>query len=293
MASLKPLWLSVGNLCDRLRQARTLYLGIDFDGTLTPIAEHPSAVNLSPRAHEVLERLSKREGVRLAILSGRTLDDLKDKIQLKNVFYVGSTGLETEDESGRRESNLGPNQGIPNELVQELENWCLRFPGSWLESKHNSCALHYRSVAPSLQPAFGAGVRRRIRPFASQATLVHGKAVFEVMPAGGGDKAAALAKWIPQDANNATVMYFGDDTHDEPVHGMVRQRGGFAVAIGRIVSQAEYVLPTPGDVVWFLEWLDREWPMCETTREAAPATTTATTTQTAAAPAEQLAPTVA
>src|SRR5205085_3683169 len=188
-------------------------------------------------------------------------DDLKEKVQLKNVFLVGSTGLETEDENGRRESNLGPNQGIPNELVQELENWCLRFPGSWLESKHNSCALHYRSVAASLQPAFGAGVRRRIRPYASQATLVHGKAVFEVMPAGGGDKAAALARWIPQDATNATTMYFGDDTHDEPVHGMVRQRGGFAVAIGRIVSQAEYVLPTPGDVVWFLEWLDREWPM--------------------------------
>ena len=58
----------------------------------------------------------------------------------------------------------------------------------------------------------------------------------------------------------------------------------------RIVSQAEYVLPTPGDVVWFLEWLDREWPMSETTREAAPATTT-TAARPAAAPVEQLAPT--
>jgi trehalose 6-phosphate phosphatase len=278
MASLKPLWLSVGALCDRLRTSDSLYLGLDFDGTLTPISDHPSAVNLSTRAREVLDRLAQRDGVHMAILSGRPLDDLQEKTTLKGVFLAGSSGLETQDENGRREIHVSPEQSIPIDLVQELENWCLRFPGSWLENKTSSCALHYRAVAPSLQPAFGAGVRRRIRPYQGQATLVHGKCVFEVMPAIGWDKAAALGRWVDRAAPNATMLYFGDDTHDEPVHELVRQRGGFAVAIGRIVSQAEYVLPTPDDVVWFLEWLDREWPMVAEPRpvaEAAPARTTA------------------
>lgn len=274
MASLKPLWLSVGTLCDRLRSTDSLYLGLDFDGTLTPIVDHPSAVALSGRAREVLERLAGRDGVRMAVLSGRPLDDLQEKTAIKGVFLAGSSGLETQDENGRREIHVSPEQSIPIDLIQELENWCLRFPGSWLENKTSSCALHYRAVAPSLQPAFGAGVRRRIRPYQGQATLVHGKCVFEVMPAIGWDKAAALGRWLDKAPQGATVLYFGDDTHDEPVHQLVRQRGGFAVAIGRIVSQAEYVLPTPGDVVWFLEWLDREWPMAgdkHVTREAAPA----------------------
>lgn len=274
MASLKPLWLSVGTLCDRLRSTDSLYLGLDFDGTLTPIVDHPSAVSLSARAREVLERLAGRDGVRMAVLSGRPLDDLQEKTAIKGVFLAGSSGLETQDENGRREIHVSPEQSIPIDLIQELENWCLRFPGSWLENKTSSCALHYRAVAPSLQPAFGAGVRRRIRPYQGQATLVHGKCVFEVMPAVGWDKAAALGRWLEKAPQGATVLYFGDDTHDEPVHQLVRQRGGFAVAIGRIVSQAEYVLPTPGDVVWFLEWLDREWPMAgekSTAREAAPA----------------------
>jgi trehalose-phosphatase len=267
MASLKPLWLSVGTLCERLRNSESLYLGLDFDGTLTPIVDHPSAAVLSPRSREVLERLSSREGVQMAVMSGRNLDDLQEKVGLNGVFLAGSSGLETQDEKGRREIHVNPDQAIPMELVQELENWCLRFPGSWLENKTSSCALHYRAVAPSLQPAFGAGVRRRIRPYQTQATLVHGKCVFEVMPAVGWDKAAALGRWLDSAPANATVLYFGDDTHDEPVHTMVRSKGGFAVAIGRIVSQAEYVLPTPGDVVWFLEWLDREWPMCAEPRE--------------------------
>lgn len=274
MASLKPLWLSVGTLCDRLRSTDSLYLGLDFDGTLTPIVDHPSAATLSARAREVLERLARREGVQMAILSGRPLDDLQEKSGIKGVFLGGSSGLETQDENGRREIHVTPDQSIPIDLIQELENWCLRFPGSWLENKTSSCALHYRAVAPSLQPAFGAGVRRRIRPYQGQATLVHGKCVFEVMPAVGWDKAAALGRWLDKAPANATMLYFGDDTHDEPVHQLVRQRGGFAVAIGRIVSQAEYVLPTPGDVVWFLEWLDREWPMAtdkRETREQAPA----------------------
>jgi hypothetical protein len=40
---------------------------------------------------------------------------------------------------------------------------------------------------------------------------------------------------------------------------MIRERGGIAVAVGRTVSRAEYVLPNPNEVQWFLEWLDREW----------------------------------
>mgnify|MGYP001568825946 FL=1 len=259
MASLRPLWLSVGSLCDRLRRSESLVVGLGFDGTLTPIADHPNAAALSPRAREVLVRLSRRDGARLALVSGRTLDDLRAKAGLDGVFYAGSSGLETLDEDGRREVHVGPDQSVPVELVRQLESWCQRFPGSWVERKPSSCALHYRAVAPSLQPAFGAGARRRVRPFRRQASLVHGKAVFEVMPAVGWDEAAALERWLERSPANAMLLFFGDDTRDEPVHAMVRRRGGFAVAVGRVVSRAEYVLPTCDDVVWFLEWLDREW----------------------------------
>ena len=261
MASLKPLWLSVGSLSEQLRRADSLHVGLDFDGTLTPISADPREAALSVRAREVLERLSQRAGARLAFLSSRMLDDLWRRVGIKGVFYAGSSGLETRDERGRRETHAGTAVSLPLPLLRELEGWCQRFPGAFLESRVNSCALHFARVAPSLQPAFGAGVRRRLRPHDSRLTLVHGRTGFEVMPAAGWDKAAALERWLESARPGALIFYFGDDTRDEPVHAAVRRRGGLAVAVDRIVSHAEYALPTPGDVIWFLEWLDREWSL--------------------------------
>src|SRR5262245_35407179 len=77
MATLRPLWLSLGDLSERLRGAPVLNLAADYDGTLTPIVEHPDVAALSDRARQVIERMSRRDDVRVAIISGRNLDDLQ------------------------------------------------------------------------------------------------------------------------------------------------------------------------------------------------------------------------
>jgi alpha,alpha-trehalase len=261
MASLKPLWLSVGSLSEQLRHADSLHLGLDFDGTLTPLSSDPREAALPARAREVIERLSRRAGARLAFFSSRILDELWRRVGIESVFYAGSSGLETLDERGRRETHAGTALSLPGPLLRELEAWCQRFPGARLESRGSSCALHLAGVAPSLQPAFGAGVRRRLRPHDSRLTLVHGRTGFEVMPVGGWDKATALERWLEPAGSGTMLFYFGDDTRDEPAHEAVRRRGGLAVAVDRIVSHAEYGLSSSGDVIWFLEWLDREWSL--------------------------------
>ncbi|HYM82515.1 MAG TPA: trehalose-phosphatase [Candidatus Limnocylindria bacterium] len=259
MATLKPIWLSLSDLSARLRESRTLYLACDYDGTLTPIAEAPEKARLPVRARKLMERVTSRHDVRLAVLSGRKLDDLQRQIGVNGAFLAGGSGLETARPDGTREVHVTPEQSLPTELRSQLEAWCQRFQGSWVEDKQVSFALHYRAVAPDLQPAFGAGVRRRVRPFKSQSKLVHGKRVFELMPAVSWDKAAAVGHWLGDGPIDGTLLYFGDDTNDEPVYEVVRERGGIAVAVGRTVSRAEYVIPSAEEVLWFLEWLEREW----------------------------------
>lgn len=264
MASLKPLWLSLSDISNRLQRTRRLFLAADYDGTLTPIVDHPDAAKLSARAQGVIDRLARSGDARVAIVSGRNLDDLQRQIEVKGLFLAGAAGLETESTSGERQRHLSAEQSLPADLRSSLESWCQRFPGSWVEDKQVALALHYRGVAPDLQPAFGAGVRRRVRPFKQQANLVHGKRVFEVMPSIAWDKAAALEIWMNEASEGDLILFFGDDTNDEPVHALVRQRGGTAVAVGRTVSKAEYVLPSAQEVVWFLEWLEREWQSRDT-----------------------------
>jgi trehalose-phosphatase len=263
MASLKPLWLWVGFLSEQLRRADSLHVGLDFDGALTPPSADPREVAMSVRAREVIERLSRRDGVRLAFVSSRMLDDLWHRIAIEGMYYAGSSGLETRDERGRRETHAGTTSSLPPRLLSELAAWCERFPGARLEPRIGSCVLHFAGVAPTLQPAFGAGVRRRLRAHDTGLSLVHGRTGFEVMPAGGWDKAAALERWLAAAGPEALLFYFGGDTGDEPVHAAVRRHRGFAVAVDRIVSHAEYALPSSGDVIWFLEWLDREWSLHE------------------------------
>jgi trehalose 6-phosphate phosphatase len=259
MPRLRSLWLSLSELSQRINQSESLDLASDYDGTLIPIAEHPDNVLMPERTRGVLHRLAAMPDVRLAILSGRRLDDLERDFNGGRLFLAGAGGLESRDEHGRRQVHLPVDAQLPDELRASLESWCQRFPGAWVEDKRFSYALHYRAVPPALQPAFGAGVRRRARPFREQAQLVHGKRVFEVMPAVPWEKSAALKLWLEGRDSAGTLLFFGDDTNDEPVHRLVRERGGIAVAIGRVVSAAEFGLASPEEVVWFLEWLERQW----------------------------------
>ena len=259
MPRLRSLWLSLSELSHRINESETLHIASDYDGTLIPIAEHPDHVIMSERTRGVLHRLCGLLDVHMAILSGRRLDDLEREFQGGRLFLAGAGGLESRDEHGRRQVHLPADALLPDPLRHSLETWCQRFPGSWVEDKRLSYALHYRSVPAALQPAFGAGVRRRARPFREQAQLIHGKRVFEVMPAVPWEKSAALKLWLDGRDSGGTLLYFGDDTNDEPVHRMVRERGGIAVAVGRVVSAAEFGLPSPDEVVWFLEWLERQW----------------------------------
>jgi trehalose-phosphatase len=259
MATLKPLWLSLSQITTRLARSRNLYVASDYDGTMTPIVDTPDLARLTPRMRQLLERFALQDEVHIAILSGRRLDDLQRQVGVNGIFLAGASGLETQGPDGSRQLHVPVEQALPVELRESLDAWCQRFPGSWVEDKQVSWALHYRGVSADLQPAFGAGVRRRVRPFKAQARLVHGKRVFEVMPATAWDKSAAIRHWLGEELVDGTLFYFGDDTNDEPVYDAVRERGGIAVTVGRTVSRAEYVLPSAQEVQWFMEWLEHEW----------------------------------
>lgn len=255
---LKPLWLHLETIAARMRESNHLYVGLDFDGTLTEIVIHPAQADLAPRTRIALERLTALPGVDLGILSGRKLDDLRELLPYNGVFLSGSAGLETLDIQGQRRLHVSEDQALPERVRVSMGEWCARFEGAWLEDKGPAFAVHYRAVSERFQPAFCSGLRRRFAGEEQNARLLHGKKVFEVLPAVDRDKSHAFAEWVDGD-RSAVSFYMGDDAHDEAVYPKVRERDGFAVAIGRFASHAEYALTDPQQVTWFLEWLEREW----------------------------------
>lgn len=259
MPTLIPLWLALGDLSRRMRAAKAVSLACDYDGTLTPIVDHPDHARLDERTHEVLARLVALPGMRVAIVSGRRIDDLRAMLGLDGAFLVGTGGLETLTPDGGHTLHVQEAEALPPELKPVLGEWCARFAGSWLEDKGPAFSLHFRGVEPREQPAFASGVRRRVAPFGDRVRLTLGKKVFDVMPAVEWNKATALAAWLEAQRPPGLPLYLGDDSLDEPAYPAVTARGGYAVAVGRAASQARYALADPREVLWLLEWMEREW----------------------------------
>lgn len=71
----------------------TLALLLDFDGTLAPLASHPSLAVMEPETEIAVKTLADMSNVYLAIISGRSADDARDKVKLE-ITYAGNHGLE-------------------------------------------------------------------------------------------------------------------------------------------------------------------------------------------------------
>jgi len=82
-------------------QGKTLFTALDFDGTLAPLNNDPEAVEISAEMKKRVKNLALR--CHVAIMTGRDLDDIRERVGLEELFYSGSHGFEI---AGPRESGL-------------------------------------------------------------------------------------------------------------------------------------------------------------------------------------------
>jgi trehalose-phosphatase len=80
----------------RAKEATLILLFLDYDGTLTPIAARPEMAVLSSPVREILKQISQHSLFKLAIITGRSLSDIRVLVGLENITYVGNHGLEIE-----------------------------------------------------------------------------------------------------------------------------------------------------------------------------------------------------
>lgn len=67
---------------------------LDFDGTLAPLAAHPSLAEMDPDSEAALKNLATNTNIYLAIISGRSAEDAREKVRLDQITYAGNHGLE-------------------------------------------------------------------------------------------------------------------------------------------------------------------------------------------------------
>jgi trehalose 6-phosphate phosphatase len=155
-------------------------LFLDVDGTLLEIAPTPDAVQVEDSLKRLMLRVRDALDGAVALISGRSLEQLDALFAPERWPAAGLHGLERRgaDEQVRY---AGPHAAALADARIAMEDIARRSPGTLVEDKGRSLALHYRAV-PGLEP----GLRREVREVAARLGdeyhVLEGNRVFEVKP---------------------------------------------------------------------------------------------------------------
>jgi len=231
---------------------------LDIDGTLLDLAATPREVWVPPGLAETLDRLLTRTSGALALVSGRSLNDI-DLIFAPGQFpAVGGHGAEMRisTDSEAVATHAPP---MDKELKRRLAAIAKLSPGILLEDKGYSLALHYR-LAPHAEKAIYEAVSL-IRADLPNAPIevLPGKCVCEIKPSGF-DKASGVKELMRhQPFKGRRPVFIGDDVTDESVFAIMPDMGGLAFSVGRRAQGVAGHFDEPRDVrAWLAHLLDDE-----------------------------------
>lgn len=252
-----PALHHIEHILERLDDRR-LALFLDYDGTLTPIVRRPEEALLSDEMRELLRALAQRATV--AIVSGRDLADVRDKVGLENLYYAGSHGFDVagpgdvrmqQEEARTSLPSLDDVEGQLSERLEDIE-------GARVERKRFAIAVHYREAASEdvgrIEDVVDDVVRTQ-----EKLRKKGGKKIFELQPDVEWDKGHAV-RWLLEElaltGQEVVPLYLGDDTTDEDAFGALSADGiGIRVGMPDEPTEAAHYLEDTEEVKRFFEIL--------------------------------------
>jgi trehalose 6-phosphate phosphatase len=226
-------------------------LFLDVDGTLLEIAQTPQDVRVSEDLKRLLCELCAKLDGALALVSGRSLDDLDALFYPNRFCAAGLHGFERRDALGcvhrppHDPAALDPARQFLRRFVEAHE-------ALLLEDKGHALAMHYRR-APHLAADVAEQVANALARLDAGFRLQRGKCVFEIRP-GSHDKGTAIAQFMRERPFSGRMSVFaGDDLTDENGFAAVNALRGVSVRVaGSGATLAQYEI---GGVREVIQWL--------------------------------------
>jgi trehalose-phosphatase len=237
-------------LAERIRRRRPV-LFLDFDGTLAGIVDRPELASIEASTRAAVMRLSQL--CPLAVISGRDLDDVRQRVRVDGIVYAGSHGFDIAGPGGITFQHPQGMAALPalDAAEASLSERLQGVTGVLVERKRFSVATHYRLAADADLGRIEAAVDAVLA--ASEGLRKgHGKKVFEIQPDIDWDKGAAV-RWLLHalDLEGADVLpiHVGDDVTDEDAFRALQRDGiGIAVLDHPRATAAHYWVSDPGQV---------------------------------------------
>ncbi|MBT0566919.1 trehalose-phosphatase [Williamsia sp. CHRR-6] len=230
-----------------------LLVASDYDGCMAPIVSRPQDAKPNPESVRAMRALADLDSTTAAVISGRALRDLATLSRLPaEVHLVGSHG--SEFDIGFVHEISAEATALLGRIIAELQSVSQRYPGTTVESKPASAALHTRNASADDAVAALETVRAGAATW-DGVQVTEGKSVIELAVIQT-DKGHAL-DILRHQAGAGAAIFFGDDVTDEKafrrLHGP-----DFGVKVGDGESLATYRVADTDQVATSLAFLYEE-----------------------------------
>ncbi|MEW4447416.1 trehalose-phosphatase [Qipengyuania sp. JC766] len=202
-------------------------LFLDFDGTLVPLADTPDGIKVPETLGERLVALAGRQDGRLALVTGRYLDDITGHLSTDGIAMSGSHGAEFHNLPGVEAAPVDP--GRSDAALRAVERFAQECEGLLIERKAHGFGLHYRA---------NPDARHRVEALADELAALHdlrikrGKMVIELTHSTADKGAAVRAIMDAKPFSDGMPVFVGDDVGDEDGFRAAGDLGGFGVLVG-------------------------------------------------------------
>jgi trehalose 6-phosphate phosphatase len=228
---------------------------LDIDGTLLDLAPTPREVWVPPDLEQTLSELKQRSGGALALVSGRSLNDVDLIFAPVRFPAVGGHGAELRV-CAECESVAVQAPPLDKDLKGRLAAIGKLGPGVLVEDKGYSLALHFR-LAPHLERAiYDAVAAIRADLPSAPIEVLPGKSVCEIKHSGFTKATGVLELMQHPPFAGRRPIFIGDDVTDETVFAIMPELNGFAFSVGRHAEGVAGHFDAPGDVRgWLKRWI--------------------------------------
>lgn len=222
------------------RHPRVLVV-LDYDGTVVHLRSRPHLAILGAEERAILRRLDRGRS-RLAMMSGRAVADLRERVAVEDILYGGVFGLEI---AGPGWHFIHPDARAVHQQLQDLNEAFARLfadvPGTFIEDKGVGITVHYRNIPPERREEFERRVAHARAAAPRGLSWRRGRMAWEILPRTGWNKGEA-AKLLWRRLKRPFMLVIGDEHYDEPMLRAAAHGRGVGVRVGRGNSEAAHRL---------------------------------------------------
>jgi trehalose 6-phosphate phosphatase len=258
------LFDSTNNIFEKIDKSDVTFLFIDYDGTLVSFKDKPKDVNTPQEVKTILTCLLEHPKFKVFIVSGRTLIEIKELLNINGLSFAALHGLKIELSNGKKffweqAENI---RSILKEIKIKALNEFKNKKEIYIEDKKVTLAFHYRLLSNNR-------IKKTVEKFEkivkeidanNMLNIINGEKVIEIRPKGWNKgKAVELILKNISEKINFLPIYIGDDTTDEDAFKQLEKKGItiFVTNDSNNPTTAHYYLKNPDDVIIFLQNLSK------------------------------------